>query len=221
MAAGAATTTDSSNYRYAGGLALAGASMMMIHAVYATVKDSTLPALLPLATALLCAAVVLIAVTISAVRGRNVSIAFGMVGAMTGIGGVLNDLVSGEPGLLGTASAVCAFAGALIVGLSFPKPRKGYPQAAVYAALSGAALLALVGVLGILTDDRLNDLAYVVPALAWAWLGRVLIGPNPLPARPTPTPAGSEPTRTRPPSQAGVAGQAGSTKKKRKPRKKR
>jgi hypothetical protein len=220
MAAGAGTNIDSSNYRIAGVLALAGAALMAIHGVYAASTEASIPGLLSFGTALMCAAVVLLGVTITAVRGRNLSIALGMVGAVTGIAGALNDLFAGDPGILGSASLFFAFAGPLIVGLSFPKPRTGYPQAAVYAALSGAALLALVGVLGIITDDRLNDVAYVVPALAWAWLGRVLLGPNPLPARPIPAASpDSGATRTRPPGQAGQAGQ---TKKrpKRKPRKK-
>jgi hypothetical protein len=207
--AGAATAVGTRNYRFAGILALVGAALLLTHAGYAGSTDDRIHGLLQVGCVCMSAAVVLLAVTITAARGRNIAIALGMFGAMTGAAGAVTELVTGEPGFLSSIALICPFAGALIVGLSFPKPRTGYPQASVYAALSGAVLLILIGGLGIITDDRFNAFAYVVPAIAWAWLARVLLSPEPLPPRPKPT---TQTPRTRP---------AGSTKKKRKPRKKR
>jgi len=73
------------------------------------------------------------------------------------------------------------------------------------AGEGGAAVLALIGAIGIL-DDAYADLGYLAPAVAWALLGRVVLGAEPLPPQPRPTP------RTRP---------AGSPPAARKPRQKR
>lgn len=211
MSNASAAGTEGTNYRFAAYLSIVGAVLMLAHSVYSGIQDSSLPGVLHLATACMSAAIVMLAMTLTAVRGRNLGIALGMFGTITGLAATVTDLVSGDAGLLGTASLVCAFAGALIVGLSFRKPRTGYPQAAVYAALSGAVLLILVGAVGILSDDRFNGLAYLVPALGWAYLSRVLLGADPLPVQPRP----AQTQRIRP------TGQSSPTKKKRKPRKKR
>lgn len=197
----------SDRYRQAGMFALFGALLLAVHAV-STAVGSVVPMVLQLAPFFLCAAVVNLAITIVPVRGRNLSIALGMIGAVAGLTGALSELIQDKPGPFFRASLILAFAGALIVGLSFPKPRKGYPRYAVYAALSGAALLALIGAIGII-DDAYADLGYLVPAVAWAWLGRVALSAEPLPPQPRPTP------RVRP---AGAPQAAGRKPKKRKPK---
>jgi hypothetical protein len=190
----------SDRYRQAGMFALFGALLLTVHAV-STAVGSVVPMVLELAPFFLCAAVVNLGITIVPVRGRNLSIALGMIGAVAGLTGALSELIQDKPGPFFLASLILAFAGALIVGLSFPKPRKGYPQYAVYAALSGAALLALIGAIGIL-DDAYPDLGYLAPAVAWALLGRVVLGAEPLPPQPRPTPrarpAGSPPAARKP-----------------------
>ena len=197
----------SDRYRQAGMFALVGALLLAVHAV-STAVGRVVPMVLELAPFFLCAAVVNLAITIVPVRGRNLSIALGMIGAVAGLTGALSELIQDKPGPFFLASLILAFAGALIVGLSFPKPRKGYPRYAVYAALSGAALLALLGGIGII-DDSYADLGYFAPAVAWAWLGRVALSAEPLPPQPRPTP------RVRP---GGAPPAAGRKPKKRKPK---
>lgn len=193
----------SGRYRQAGLFALAGALLLAIHAI-STGVGTDLPMVLELAPFFLCAAVVNFAITIVPVRGRNLSIALGMIGSVAGLTGAVSELVQEKPGPFFLASLILAFAGALIVGLSFPKPRRGYPQYAVYAALSGAVLLALSGAIGLL-DDAYADLGYLAPAVAWAWLGRVALSAEPLPPQPKPPlrtrPAGSPPAAGRKPKQ--------------------
>jgi hypothetical protein len=212
-------TVDSGSYQRAGLLAIAGAVLLATHAVFAGVIGDDVPVVLQISPFFLCAAVVTLAITLTAIRGRNLGIALGMTGSVVGVASGLSEAIRGTPGPLFAASFVLAFVGALIVGLSFPKPRGGYPKYAVYAALSGAALLVLTGAIGILADDRYAALAYLVPALAWGWLGRVLLGPHALPRRSgtaaslSGSAAGQRTTpRTRPPGQT-------KARPKRKPRK--
>ncbi|MGL5825394.1 MAG: hypothetical protein ACRCYU_11350 [Nocardioides sp.] len=174
---------DAGNYQRAGLLAGAGSALLAMHAAYAGVTGEDLPVALQISPFFLSAAVVVLAVTVTAVRGRNLGIALGMTGSVTGVAAGLAEAIRGTPGPLFAASTVLACTGALIVGLSFPKPRLGYPKYAVYAALSGAVLLILLGAIGILTDDRYAAVAYLAPAIGWGWLGRVLLGSNPLPTR--------------------------------------
>jgi hypothetical protein len=187
-------------YRQAGLFAIFGALLLTVHAALVAM-GTVVPMVLELAPFFLCAAVVNLGITIVPVRGRNLSIALGMIGSVTGLTGAVSELIQDKPGPFFVASLILAFAGALIVGLSFPKPRKGYPQYAVYAALSGAALLALIGGIGIIDDDYAH-LAYFAPAVAWAWLGRVMLSPEPLPPQPKPAsrtrPAGSVPAARKP-----------------------
>lgn len=193
----------SDRYRQGGLFALFGALLLTVHAA-STAVGREVPMVLQLAPFFLCAAVVNLAITIVPVRGRNLSIALGMIGSVSGLTGALSELIQDKPGPFFLASLILAFAGALIVGLSFPKPRKGYPRYAVYAALSGAALLALTGAIGIL-DEAYADLGYLAPAVAWAWLGRVALSAEPLPPQPRPTPkarpAGATPAAARKPRQ--------------------
>lgn len=204
-----ATTIDGPNYQRAGVFALIGAGLLAIHGVYAAATGSDLPVVLPIAPFFLSACVVSLAITVNAVRGRNLGIALGMMGSVVGLGSGLLAATTDGPGPFFGASMVLAFVGILMVGLSFPKPRNGYPKYAVYAFLSGAALLVLRGLIGVLDED-FADLAYLAPAIAWAWLGRVALGPDPLP-RPAKPPVKARPagqTKPRP-------GQARKTKKKR------
>ncbi len=188
--------TSPDRYRQAGMLAIGGGVLLAVHAIAQVATGDRLPGVLPAGSLLLCGAVVSLAVTIRAQRGRNLGIALGMIGAVAGAAGALSDLIQGTGGLPATASLVLAFAGSLIVGLSFPKPRSGYPQAAVFAALSGAALLVLKGGIGVLDDD-LAELGFLVPALVWAYLGKVALGDDPLP-RPVATPAPTKAAGQRP-----------------------
>ncbi|MGL5809810.1 MAG: hypothetical protein ACRCYQ_07700 [Nocardioides sp.] len=160
------------------GLAILGGLGLTAHAAGLAASGSRLPGVIELASAAMCAAVVSFAVTLTAPRGRNLGIALGMVGTMTGVAGALTTVLS-EPGFLSNASLALAFAGVLIVGLSFPRPRPGYPRWAVYAALSGAVALIASGVL----TGRYAGLAFLLPAVAWAWLGAVALGPDAVPPK--------------------------------------
>lgn len=209
-----ATTIDRGNYQRAGIFALIGALGLTLHALYATFTGGQLAVALAVAPFFLNACVVVLAITILAVRGRNLGIALGMIGSVAGLTSGLSAALGREPGLPFTASIVLAFAGALIVGLSFLKPRSGWPKYAVYAGVSGAVFLVLRGLIGVL-DEAYHDLAYLAPALAWAWLGVVCLGPDPLPHRTT---APASTTRARPVGQTKPRpGQA----RKSKPKKKR
>jgi hypothetical protein len=197
-----ATSIDRPHYQRAGAFALVGALLLAVHAVYAAATGDQLPLALQMAPFFLCAGVVSLAITIIAVRGRNLGIALGMIGAVLGLGAAFLEAVTDDPGPFFNASLILAFAGALIVGLSFPKPRTGYPKYAVHAALSGAGFLVLRGLIGIV-DEGLHDVAYLVPALAWGWLGRVALSADPLPRQTITAPKARPAGQTKPrPGQA-------------------
>ena len=129
----------------------------------------------------------------------------GMVGAMTGIAGAVTDLVAGDPGLLGTRlRGLLAFAGAADRRAQLPEaphglspstlctPRSPAPPCSPSSASSGSSPT---------TDSMMSRTS--CRRCAWAWLGRVLLGPNPLPARPkTHPPRRSQPTQPQQPEAA-------------------
>jgi hypothetical protein len=130
-----------------------------------------LPLAFEFAPFFLCAAVVVLTLTMPASRGRSPVIACGMVGAIAGITSGFADAVLGDSGPFTAISYVCAFVAAVLYGLSYRKPRHEVPQAAVWAGMSGAALLILSGPFDGL-GDRLTHLPLLVPAVLWFVFGR-------------------------------------------------
>ncbi len=156
--------------RQAGLLAMLAGALLALRAGVAVVGYQV-PLALAAAPLFCCVALVLLTLTMPASRGRSPVIACGMVGGIAGFTGVVGEAVFGDNGPFTAAAYVAGFAGAVLYGLSYRKPRHEVPQAAIWAGMSGALLLILTGPFDGL-GDRLTHLPLLVPAALWFLFGR-------------------------------------------------
>lgn len=165
--------------RQAGLLAMLGGVLIALRAVVALV-GYRVPLAFEAAPLFLSGALALLSLTMPAARGRSPVIALGMIGVITGFTSALGDALFGNSGPFTAISYVCAFAGAVLYGLSYRKPRHPVPQAAIWAGMSGAVLLILTGPFAGL-GDRLTQLPLLVPAVMWFLFGRSCLFTEDLP----------------------------------------